>query len=65
VPSRKGAREPQPCPDDIYRHRNLSEHCRTHQKARQAVGAGYDKTATPYAAGVAIAATLDWFRSGR
>lgn len=27
VPSRRGAKDPQPCPDYIYRHRNLIERC--------------------------------------
>jgi transposase len=64
VPSRKGAREPQPCPDYIYRHRNLIERCWSRLKEWRAVATRYDKTAISYAAGVAIAATLDWFKSG-
>jgi transposase len=63
VPSRKGATEPQPCPDYIYRHRNLIERCWSRLKERRAIATRYDKTAISYAAGIAIAATLDWFKS--
>lgn len=63
VPSRKGACDPQPCPDYIYRHRNLIERCWSRLKERRAVATRYDKTATCYAAGVAIAASLDWIKS--
>ena len=65
VPSRKGANQPQPCPDYIYRHRNLIERCWSRLKERRAIATRYDKTATSYAAGVAIAASLDWIKSSR
>lgn len=62
VPSRRGTKEPQPCPDYIYRHRNLIERCWSRLKERRAVATRYDKTAASYAAGVAIAASLDWIK---
>ena len=65
VPSRKNATHPQPCPGFICRHRNLIERCRARLKERRAIATRYDKTATSYAAGIAIAATLDWFKSSR
>ena len=65
VPSRKNAKHPQPCPGYIYRHRNLIERCWSRLKERRAIATRYDKTATSYAAGIAIAATLDWFKSSR
>jgi transposase len=63
VPSRRGAKEPQPCPAYIYRHRNLIERCWSRLKERRAVATRYDKTAASYAAGIAIAASLDWIKS--
>ena len=63
VPSRKGTRQPEPCPAYIYRHRNLIERCWSRLKQRRAMATRYEKTATSYAAGLAIAATLDWFKS--
>jgi transposase len=63
VPSRKNARHPQPCPAYIYRHRNLIGRCWSRLKERRAIATRYDKTAISYAAGIAIAATLDWFKS--
>jgi transposase len=65
VPSRKGTRQPEPCPAYIYRHRNLIERCWSRLKERRAIATRCDKTATSYAAGIAIAATLDWFKSSR
>jgi transposase len=65
VPSRRNARTPQHCPAYIYRHRNLIERCWSRLKERRAIATRYDKTATSYAAGIAIAATLDWFKSSR
>ena len=65
VPSRKNAKHPQPCPDFIYCHRNLIERCWSRLKERRAIATRYDKTASSYAAGIAIAATLDWFKSSR
>jgi transposase len=65
APSRKNARQSQPCPAYIYRHRNLIERCWSRLKERRAIAIRYDKTATSYAAGIAIAATLDWFKSSR
>ena len=47
------------------RHRNLIERCWARLKERRAIATRYDKTATSYAAGIAIAATLDWFKSVR
>jgi transposase len=47
----------------IYRHRNLIERCWSRLKEWRAIATRYDKTATSYAAGIAIAATLDWFKS--
>ena len=63
VPSRKGTKNPQPCPDYIYRHRNLIERCWSRLKERRAIATRYDKTALSYAAGIAIAATLDWIKA--
>jgi transposase len=63
VPSRRGAKDPQPCPDYIYRHRNLIERCWSRLKERRAVATRYDKTAISFAATVAIAASLDWIKS--
>jgi transposase len=54
VPSRKGTKQPEPCPAWIYRHRNLIERCWARLK-RRAIATRYDKTATSYAAGIAIA----------
>jgi transposase len=65
VPSRKNAKHPEHCPGYIYRHRNLIERCWSRLKERRAISTRYDKTATSYAAGIAIAATLDWFKSTR
>jgi transposase len=65
VSSRKSAKQPQPCPAFIYRHRNLIERCWARLKERRAIATRYDKTATSYAAGIAIAATLDWFKATR
>jgi transposase len=65
VPSRKNARHPEPCPAYIYRHRNLIERCWSRLKERRAIATRYDKTAASYAAGIAIAATLDWFKTSR
>lgn len=65
VPSRQGTKQPEPCPAFIYRHRNLIERCWARLKERRAIATRYDKTATSYAAGIAIAATLDWFKSMR
>lgn len=65
VPSRKRARQPQPCPAYIYRHRNLIERCWSQLKERRAIATRYDKTALSYAAGIAIAATLDWIKYRR
>ena len=65
VPSRKDAKRPQPCPDHICRHRNLIERCRSRLKEWRAIATRYDKAATSYAAGIAIAATPDWFKSSR
>ena len=62
VPSRKGTKAPHPCPAYIYRHRNLIERCWSRLKERRAIATRYDKTATSYAAGVAIAASLDWIK---
>jgi transposase len=63
VPSRRGAKQPQSCPAYIYRHRNLIERCWARLKERRAIATRYDKTAISYAAGIAIATTLDWFKS--
>ena len=63
VPSRKGTKHPEPCPAYIYRHRNLIERCWSRLKEWRAIATRYDKTATSYAAEIAIAATLDWFKS--
>ena len=62
VPSRKGAKTPQPCPAYLYRHRSLIERCWARLKERRAVATRYDKTASSYAA-IAIAASLDWIKS--
>jgi transposase len=65
APSRKTAKHPEPCPAYIciYRHRNLIERCSSRLKEWWAIATRYDKTATSYAAGIVIAATLDWFKS--
>lgn len=63
VPSRKGAKLPQPCPAYIYRHRSLIERGWSRLKERRAVATRYDKTASSYAATIAIAASLDWIKS--
>ena len=63
VPSRRNAKDPQPCPAYIYRHRSLIERCWSRLKERRAVATRYDKTAACYAAGIAIAASLDWIKS--
>lgn len=63
VPSRRGAKEPQPCPGYIYCHRNLIERSWSRLKERRAIATRYDKTGISYAAGVAIAASLDWIKS--
>jgi transposase len=63
VPSRRNARQPETCPAYIYRHRNLIERCWSRLKEWRAIATRYDKTATSYAAGIAIAATLDWLKS--
>jgi transposase len=58
VPSRKGTRQPEPCPAFIYRHRNLIERCWSRLKEWRAIATRYDKTATSYAAGIAIAVSI-------
>jgi transposase len=63
VPSRKGIKQPEPCPAFIYRHRNLIKRCWARLKERRAIATRYDGTATSYAVGIAIVATLDWFKS--
>ena len=63
IPSRKGTKNPEPCPDYIYRHRNLIERCWSRLKERRAIATRYDKTALSYAAGIAIAASLDWIKA--
>jgi transposase len=65
VPSRKTAKQPEACPTYIYRHRNLIERCWSRLKEWRAIATRYDKTAASYAAGIAIAATLDWFKSAK
>ncbi len=47
VPSRRGAKEPQPCPAYIYRHRNLIERCWSRLKERRAVATPRCPTAHP------------------
>lgn len=59
VPSRTNAKQKQPCLGFIYRHLNLIRCCWARLKERRATATRYDKTATSYAAGIAIAATLD------
>jgi transposase len=54
VPSRRGSKQPQPCPNYIYRHRNLIERCWSRPKEWQAIATRYGKTATSYPAGIAI-----------
>jgi transposase len=65
VPSRRNARKLQPCPAYIYCHRNLIERCWSRLKERRAIATRYDKTAISYAAGIAIAVTLDWLKYSR
>ena len=52
-----------PCDQAMYRWRHLIENLFAKLKEFRAVATRYDKTATSYAAGIAIAATLDWFKS--
>ncbi len=59
VPSRKYAKHKQPCPGFIDRHRNLIERCWPRLNEWRAIATRYDKTATSYAAGIAIAAAFD------
>ena len=47
----------------IYEARHLIENFFAKLKQFRAIATRYDKTATSYAAGIAIAATLDWFKS--
>jgi hypothetical protein len=61
VPSRKNAKHPEPCPTYIFRHHNLALLVAPERVG--AIATRYDKTATSYAAGIAIAATLDRFKS--
>ena len=63
VPSRRGAKEPQPYPDYTDKHRKLIERFWARHKERRAVATRYDKTATSCAAGIAITASLDWIKS--
>lgn len=63
VPSQKGTKQPQPCPAYVHCHRNLIERCWSRLKERRAIATRYGKTAISHAAGIAIAATLDWFKS--
>jgi transposase len=63
VPSRRNSKQPELCPAYIYRHRNLIERCWSRLKEWRAIATRYDKTAISYAAGITIAATLDWFKS--
>jgi transposase len=65
VLSRRNARKPQACPAYIYCHRDLIERCWSRLKERRAIATRYDKTAISYAAGIAIAATLDWLKYSR
>lgn len=44
-------------------NRNQIERCWSRLKERRAVATRYDKTAAFYAAGVAIATSLDWIKS--
>ena len=63
VPSRKGTKQPEPCPAFIYRHRNLIERCWARLKERRAIATRYDKAAISFAAGIALPASLDWIKS--
>ena len=63
VPSRRGTKQPEPCPTYVYQHRNLMERCWWRLKEQRAIATRYDKTAASYAAGVAIAASLDWIKT--
>lgn len=62
VPLRRGTKQPERCPDYIYQHRNLIERCWSWLKERPAIATRYDKSAVSYAAGVPIAASLDWIK---
>src|SRR3954467_14426185 len=44
VPSRRGAKDPQPCPDYIYRHRNLIERCWSRLQRKQGGGRQHQHT---------------------
>ena len=48
---------------ELYKARHLIENFFAKLKQFRAIATRYDKTATSYAAGIAIAATLDWFKS--
>ncbi len=65
VPSRRNAKQKQSCPVFIHRHHNLIERCWSRMKKWRAIAARYDRIATSHAAGIVIAATLDWFKSPR
>ncbi len=51
--------------DYIYRHRKLIERYWSRLKEWRAIATRYGKPATSYAAGIAIAETLDWLKSCR
>ena len=48
---------------EFFKSRHLIENFFARLKLYRAIATRYDKTATSYAAGIAIAATLDWFKS--
>ena len=50
VPSRRGAKDPQPCPDYIYRHRNLIERLFCRLKNWRRIATRYDRLARNYLA---------------
>jgi hypothetical protein len=65
VPSPKNAKINKPCPGCAYRHSRLIEQYWSRLKEWQTIATRYGMTATSYAAGIAIAATLDWFVCSR
>ena len=60
VPSRRGTKQPEPCPVWIYRHRNLIERCWARLKERRAIATRYDKAATSYMGFLALASVKLW-----
>ena len=65
IPPKKNRKSPRTYDKELYEARHLIENFFCWAKQFRAIATRYDKTATSYAAGIAIAATLDWFKSSR